>query len=443
MTQLYKAALVWFTRDLRLHDNPMLEKAHANAASVLHAVFIQDLLRPSSMPGIGKISTKRKDFLIQALLDLSVALKKYGHTLCIIDGSSTDNIPYLIAEYDIEAVYASQLSGFYEDKQWGQLVSAYPYLDVYHCSTATLYQQNDLPFALVGLPDNFTAFRKLIEKQPIAVRRALPTKTPVILTAKPITPSSNITLLSEATQTSAIFVGGETSALNHLKQYFTSQSASTYKQTRNDLQGFNASTKFSPWLAQGSLSAVHIYHYLKAYEARVGKNESTYWVFFELLWREFFFWTAKKQGHSLFTKRGRKKMGPLTSFYPERFRAWCSGETPWPIVNAGMKELVETGFLSNRARQIVASCFVNELELDWRYGAAFFEQHLLDYDVASNWGNWQYLAGVGADPRGKRHFDLAKQTKQFDPNEDYINRWDANKAVLSIDSRDAADWPIS
>lgn len=98
--------------------------------------------------------------------------------------------------------------------------------------------------------------------------------------------------------------------------------------------------------------------------------------------------------------------------------------------------------MSNRGRQLVASCFVHELELDWRYGAAFFEQQLIDYDVASNWGNWQYLAGVGADPRGHRRFDLQKQAHQYDPDGEFIKRWNGN-VESTLDWIDAADWPVS
>ena len=79
--------------------------------------------------------------------------------------------------------------------------------------------------------------------------------------------------------------------------------------------------------------------------------------------------------------------------------------------------------MSNRGRQLVASCLVHELNLDWRYGASWFEHSLLDYDVASNWGNWQYLAGVGCDPRGHRQFNLEKQTQMYDPNGEFRNRW--------------------
>jgi deoxyribodipyrimidine photo-lyase len=107
-----------------------------------------------------------------------------------------------------------------------------------------------------------------------------------------------------------------------------------------------------------------------------------------------------------------------------------------------MKQLNSTGYMSNRGRQIVASCLVNELRLDWRFGAAYFEQQLLDYDVASNWGNWQYIAGVGMDPRGGRHFNIEKQTRQFDPEGAFIREWQGETTSTQLDSVDAADWPI-
>ena len=88
-----------------------------------------------------------------------------------------------------------------------------------------------------------------------------------------------------------------------------------------------------------------------------------------------------------------------------------------------MRQLAVTGYMSNRGRQLVASCFVNELRQDWRYGAAWFESQLLDYDVASNWGNWLYLAGVGTDPRENRQFNLQKQTEIYDPNGEFCAKW--------------------
>ena len=144
----------------------------------------------------------------------------------------------------------------------------------------------------------------------------------------------------------------------------------------------------------------------------------------------------------MFAFEGIQGKRPNTSFYASRFQKWCHGNTPYAIVNACMKQLNATGYLSNRGRQLVASCFVHELGLDWRYGAAYFEQQLIDYDVAANWGNWQYLAGVGADPRGHRWFDLAKQAERYDPQQEFIQRWQGQPEDLQLDHSDAADWPI-
>jgi deoxyribodipyrimidine photo-lyase len=147
-------------------------------------------------------------------------------------------------------------------------------------------------------------------------------------------------------------------------------------------------------------------------------------------------------GPKLFSLRGISSCGGFKCFYPERFEKWCQGTTPYPLVNACMKQLKATGYLSNRGRQIAASCLVNELEMDWRYGAAWFEHQLCDYDVASNWGNWQYIAGVGVDPRGGRHFNLQKQTETYDPIGAYVARWSPGPVLQTLDTRDAADWPI-
>ena len=109
-----------------------------------------------------------------------------------------------------------------------------------------------------------------------------------------------------------------------------------------------------------------------------------------------------------------------------------------------MNELMTTGYISNRARQIVASCLVNELSVDWRFGAAWFEEQLMDYDAGVNWGNWQYIAGVGVDPRGGRHFNIEKQTALYDPDGVYQAKWltGGDYSDQPLDSVDASDWPV-
>ena len=273
-------------------------------------------------------------------------------------------------------------------------------------------------------------------------RSMLPVAAPRQLPPSPVSASTWRNLPYSLVQ-APLFEGGEEQALAHLEGYFSTRLASDYKLTRNGLDGMDYSTKFSPWLANGSLSARQVIHRLKLYEQEQGANDSTYWIYFELLWREYYQWYGHCHGKKLFRVSGIKTVKPKTSFYAERFQKWCSGNTPYPIVNACMKQLNSTGYMSNRGRQLVASCFVHELGLDWRYGAAYMEEHLVDYDVASNWGNWQYLAGVGADPRGHRRFDLNKQTLTYDPHQVFIKHWAGHQFDTQLDSVDAADWPIS
>ncbi|MEO0444126.1 MAG: DASH family cryptochrome, partial [Pseudomonadota bacterium] len=238
--------------------------------------------------------------------------------------------------------------------------------------------------------------------------------------------------------------GGSTLALEHLNHYFSPKNRhpSRYKQTRNDLDGWWNSCKLSCWLAHRCLSPRQVVQTLQEYEQAVERNDSTEWIYLELLWREYFQWYAYHYDKQLFAFSGITQRKPLTSFYPQRFKQWCEGSSQWPLVNACMKQLNQTGFMSNRGRQIVASCLVNELQIDWRYGAAYFEEKLIDYDVGANWGNWQYIAGVGADPRGGRHFHIEKQTQQYDPNSEFIQKWQGRTTSMPIDHLDAADWPI-
>jgi deoxyribodipyrimidine photo-lyase len=171
------------------------------------------------------------------------------------------------------------------------------------------------------------------------------------------------------------------------------------------------------------LSAREVYHAVKRYEAEHGANESTYWLIFELLWRDFFQFTAAKLGKDLFTRGGSARKAPRGNTDARRFAAWCEGRTGEPFIDANMRELAATGWMSNRGRQNVASYLVNDMGLDWRMGAYWFEHLLIDYDACSNWGNWQYLAGVGNDPREGRRFDPVRQAGMYDADGAYVKHW--------------------
>jgi deoxyribodipyrimidine photo-lyase len=183
------------------------------------------------------------------------------------------------------------------------------------------------------------------------------------------------------------------------------------------------SSKLSPWLAVGAISAREIYYEVRKYEKERVENDSTYWMIFELLWRDYFHFHARKVKSQLFQIGGTQNLKVAWKSDMKLFKAWSQGQTGYPLVDAGMRELIATGYLSNRSRQIVASFACNALGLDWRLGAAWFESQLLDYDMASNWGNWQYLAGVGQDAREFRVFSLSKQAQNYDPKGKFQRHW--------------------
>lgn len=192
---------------------------------------------------------------------------------------------------------------------------------------------------------------------------------------------------------------GEENALKRAELYFSNY-LETYNDTRNYLEDAQGSSKFSYFLANGELSVRYLY-------AEIEKRSPDNWLGVELLWREFFW-----QHGVNFTLPSKGKKIP----------DWESHITH-PLARAIYNELVSTGYLSNRSRQILASYLIYEIGLDWKIGASFYEKHLLDYDVFVNWGNWQYIAGVKFDPRGGRKFNLDLQVEKYDPDGIYQKKW--------------------
>jgi len=219
--------------------------------------------------------------------------------------------------------------------------------------------------------------------------------------------------------------------MDHLNWYFyETHLAKTYFEDRNGVIGKEYSTKLSSFLSTGRLDVRFLYNYIKTYEATHGSNKSTYWIIFELLWREFFYWSYQKHSTKFFSKNGLS--GPLDFSPFKKDRDFLDLFKDDPFMLAVISELQMSGFVSNRFRQVFASSLINNYKLDWREGAYLFERFLIDYDVYSNYGNWQYLAGVGHDPRGKRMFDTLKQISTYDKNYDYIKLWTRYQSTLEI-----------
>ncbi|GGF57288.1 cryptochrome DASH [Alteromonas lipolytica] len=363
----------------------------------------------------------RQQFLYESLQALNQQLDRHHQTLLIVTGDPVTEIDQLIRAYQVDVLGVADYPGFDERCQLSALRQQHLQLPVLTGHNNSLFTPGSLPFSVDDMPDKFSPFRHKVEKHATPAQPCAPV---ALLPPPPVALQTDWSALPLYHGNSTNYQGGEKAGQKQLKYYFfENHLISRYKETRNGLEGWDYSSKFSAWLANGALSARRIFAELKRYEAQHGANESTYWLYFELLWREFFWWLQIKHGHHWFLSGGIQRKQPDKSLIKDTLASWQSGTTDNDYINACMHQLNATGYMSNRARQWAASYLVNELGQDWRYGAAYFEQQLIDYDVGANWGNWQYLAGVGSDPRGLRHFNIEKQAQMYDPTGAFRNLW--------------------
>ena len=426
-------ALIWFRNDLRITDHEPLFTAEKSGHNVL-PVYIIDPREYEILPlGFPKTGEIRKQFIAESVIDLKNSLRTIGLELQIYKGKPEDVIPELAAKSQIKSVLA--FAGYAWNEQQietnllQKLASQDVSLQLFH--GATLLHPKDLPFEINELPDIFTNFRKLVEKKFI-VRETFkkPKQINGIVTdsfSKEAIHQLFFTTQPEIDDRAVMqFVGGENEANKRVENYFWKQDLlQVYKETRNGLIGVDYSSKFSPWLAVGAISPRTIYEEVKKYEAERVANQSTYWLVFELLWRDYFQFVMMKFGKKLFFKYGIRgaKTDKKGSNYLRAFEKWVNGNSGNSFIDANMLELKLTGFMSNRGRQNVASYLVNDLHIDWRMGAMYFESQLIDYDVCSNWGNWAYIGGVGNDPRENRYFNIQKQAEMYDAQGLYQKLW--------------------
>jgi len=438
--------LVWLRNDLRLHDHDPLQVAIGRAAPVV-LVYCLDprLFAASALLGVPKCGPFRARFLLEALSDLRASCRAIGGELLVRVGEPERVLPALARDLGAaHLVFQAEVTSE-EQSVEAAVREALDALGV-GCTAVsghTLVHADDLPFALADLPPVFTRFRRRVERE-VTIRgsHAAPTRLPRValdpgeiptlqqlgLSAPPLDPRARLHL-----------VGGESAGRDRVQQWiWRDDRLRTYKTTRNGLLDPDDSSRFSPWLALGCVSARHLHAEVRRYEAARGANADTEWMIVELLWRDYFRFVAASSGARLFAAGGlqglRFPWRPLSDAAARTdFERWTAGLTGFPLVDAAMRELAATGYMTNRARQNAASFLTRVLGVDWRAGAGWFESWLVDYDVGSNWGNWAYVAGVGNDARGFRFFNVHKQAQDYDPQAKYIRHWVSELSALSAD----------
>ena len=431
--------LFWFRSDLRLHDQPALHAALASGATHLLPVVCQPPADESTPWGFARVGPHRRAFTAAALHGLGVRTAALGNPLVICSAPPATALPALARAVGATTVVCEDIAAPYEQAEVAALRAAgLQVRTVWHSS---LLHPADMPWPASELPGVFTAFRQKVERAGIPPAAPLP--APAALLPPPHVPADLLQTLGagrgvDVAETCSSPTGQdpcssfpygapacdgrEAAALAHLAQYLARKLPHSYKATRNGLTGFDYSSKFSPWLATGALSPRQVYTDLKTFERSHGANDGTYWLWFELLWRDYFRLLHLQYGAALYRARGLSELPPAPH-NPRGFERWCRGDTGEPLVDAAMRELAATGYLSNRLRQVVASYLIYDLHSDWRAGAAWFESQLVDYDVYSNQANWLYIAGRGTDPRGGRRFNPIKQAQDHDADGSYRRLW--------------------
>jgi len=420
-----KKILVWFRNDLRLHDNEMLVEAIAKSDSILPVYIVDPRLFSSTKYGTLKTGSIRAQFILESVAALRSSLKQIGGNLLVAEGNPEEIIPVLVQEYEINEVYhhrevadeETQISTLVENGLWKLRVN------LKHFIGHTLYNKEDLPFPIKDIPDAFNQFKKKIERDAI-IKPCFPAPDRINVAEVidwgnvPLLTDLQLTLQEKDTRSDFEFIGGEAEGMITLHKVIVAmQQAAT---TKNLI----LASKLSAWLAMGCLSPRKVYWEIKKMEGMPNTKAMFNHVLLGLLWRDYFRFMFKKYGNTFFKPDGFGSQGITDEANAEEnFNSWKNGQTGFAIVDAVMNELNQTGYISNIARQTAALYLINNLEVSWVLGAAYFEEKLIDYNPASNWGNWANMAGVGNDQKTKSVFDLDKNIKNLDPKGNYALTW--------------------
>lgn len=437
--------VVWFRNDLRVRDNAIL--AHSVLKKKNARVIPFFCFDPTYSKTTSSASLR---FQRQCINSLDQQLReRYGCPLNIFNDKTERVIGAIAAKSKEEGgdgmVLCSQEVCFEELKTEQRVQEALQRhggegWSLNRVWNYSLYHVDDVPFDMRNgeLVEGFSSMRKAIENARVDIRAPLPPPKRLQrissamqewITSLPGYQKAPLSLPADEVgggDASLRFVGGEEEALLRLEK-FCQDGLETYKDTRNESIGWNYSSKLSPWLARGCVSPRQVAARIRSFEdTHGGETVHTYWVIFELMWRDYMRWYGWKHGNKIFKETGTLGRLPnglqWCSDASSRLNAWKNGVTGVPWVDGHMRELLATGFMSNRGRQNVASFLIHEMNVDWREGARHFESHLIDHDVTANWCNWLHAAGVAKGSRVNR-FNMDKQAKQYDPLGRHAKLW--------------------
>ncbi|CAL2102849.1 Deoxyribodipyrimidine photolyase [Tenacibaculum sp. 190130A14a] len=393
-----KIAIFWYRRDLRLYDNKGLSKALQSGYKVL-PIFIFDEEILDALPK----DDARVNFIYESLKEIDKKLKQYDSSLLVLKGKPLKVWSDLSEEYEIKEVYTNKDYEPYAIQRDTQVQSFLASKEIaFHlCKDQVIFEENEV-VKNDGTP--YTVYTPYKNKWLKAFSKEKDTQEYEIDFSGFLKKTINFPMLD--------FIGFKESIIK-VKPYDFSQ-ISSYDTTR-DFPAKNTTSYISPHLRFGTVSVREM----------VKKALDLNQVFLsELIWREFFM-QILYHFPKVVTQNFKSKYDAVPwRNNKEEFEKWCRGETGYPMVDAGMRELNKTGYMHNRVRMITAGFLCKHLLIDWRWGEAYFAEKLLDYELASNNGNWQWSAGTGCDAAPYfRVFNPTEQLKKFDKDLQYVKTW--------------------
>ncbi len=399
-----QVSIFWFRRDLRLIDNTGLLSALQSDWPVLPIfTFDTDILSK-----LEDKADKRVDLIHQMLGCIKSELEELGSTLLVLHGKPEAVFQQLLIDYDVKGIftnrdyepYAIQRDNTIKNLAKSQQVSFQTYKDqvVFECDE--VLKSDKTPYTV------FTPYSKIWKNKFHQIESFQMQKEPNFNNLLKISPFPMLELSD---------IGFENTSIVYTKPTIQLSTIQEYEKTRNFPALEQGTSMMSIHLRFGTVSVREL--------AEIAQQHNEQWLN-ELIWREFFMSILMhfpKVENQSFKKQYDEIQWRNNE---EEFAAWCEGRTGFPIVDAGMRQLNETGLMHNRVRMIVASFLCKDLLIDWRWGEAYFAQKLLDYDLSANNGNWQWAAGCGCDAAPYfRIFNPTTQTKQYDPELVYVKRW--------------------
>ena len=397
-----KVTLFWFRRDLRIEDNTAFFNALNSKNNVL-PLFIFDTEIIDEL----EKDDSRITFIYSLLNGINESLKKFDSSLLIKRGNPIEIFAKLIKQYDVKSIYTNR---DYE-----------PYAKIRDEKIEELLESNHIEFKTFKDHVIFET-DEIVKQDTTAYKVYTPYSKKWLSTLKDsqLRECESENLLDKLIKQNFTFpslseIGFTESTIKVIPFDTTNSLIENYNTTRN-FPAINKTSKLSPHLRFGAISIRKcVKNALKAEDPTFVK---------ELIWREFFIqilWHFPKSAQFNF----KPKYNTIKWRNNEsEFEAWCNGKTGYPIVDAGMNELNETGYMHNRVRMITASFLCKHLLIDWKWGEAYFAKKLLDFDLAQNVGNWQWSSGTGCDSAPYfRIFNPTEQVKKFDKDLKYIKKW--------------------